>query len=81
MLTVMSQYNLKSHPELSLGAFCLLKGVYMRPWVKWLVKHKMKFVVYLVWLIVLPLFLLAYAGDAARDAMNELNDLKNFKGE
>lgn len=53
----------------------------MRPWVKWLVNHKMKFVVYLVWLAVLPLFLLAYAGDAARDAMNELADIKNFKGE
>lgn len=53
----------------------------MRPWVKWLVNHKMKFVVYLVWLVVLPLFLLTYAGDAARDAMRELNDIKNFKGE
>jgi hypothetical protein len=53
----------------------------MRHWVKWLVNHKMKFVVYLVWLLVLPLFLLAYAENAARDAMNELSDIKNYKGE
>lgn len=78
----MSQYNLKSHPELSLGDFLSLERSYMvRPWIKWLVNHKMKFVVYLVWLIVLPLFLLAYTENAAKDAMNELSDIKNYKGE
>jgi len=41
----------------------------------------MKFVVYTVWLIVLPLFLLAYAGEAAKDAMQELESIKNMKGE
>lgn len=51
----------------------------MRPWVKWLVNHNMKFVVYLIWLIVLPLFLLAYAGEAAKDALHELNDIHNLK--
>jgi hypothetical protein len=53
----------------------------MRPWVKWLVNHKMKFVVYLIWLVILPLFLLAYAGEAAKDAMRDLEEIKNMKGE
>ena len=51
----------------------------MRPWVKWLVNHNMKFVVYLVWLFVLPLFLLAYIENAAEDAMNEFNDIQKLK--
>lgn len=50
-----------------------------RPWVKWLVNHKMKFVVYLVWLLVLPLFLLVYVGEAAEDAMTELEAIRNLK--
>lgn len=50
----------------------------MRPWVKWLVNHNMKFVVYLAWLIVLPLFLLAYLENAAEDAMHELNDVQKL---
>jgi hypothetical protein len=51
----------------------------MRPWVKWCVNHNMKFVVYLVWLILLPLFLLAYAENAAGDAMYEFKDIRNLK--
>jgi hypothetical protein len=51
----------------------------MRPWVKWLVNHNMKPVIYLIWLVVLPLFLVAYAGEAAKDAMYELNDIRNLK--
>jgi hypothetical protein len=51
----------------------------MRPWVKWCVNHKMKFVVYLAWLLVLPLFLLAYAENAAADAMHEFKDIYNLK--
>ncbi len=39
----------------------------------------MKFVVYLVWLIILPLFLLAYAENAADDALAELNDIQKLK--
>ena len=53
----------------------------MQPWVKWLVNHKMKFVVYLVWVLVLPLFLVAYAGEAAKDAMQDFQAIKNMKGE
>lgn len=51
----------------------------MQPWVKWLVNHDMKFVVYIVWLLILPLFLLAYAENAAQDAMSELNDIQKLK--
>lgn len=53
----------------------------MRNWVKWCVNHKMKFVVYFVWLLVLPIYLLVYAPEAARDAMYDLNDIKKMKGE
>lgn len=52
-----------------------------RPWVKWLTNHKMKFVVYLVWLLVLPLFLLVYVDEAAKDAMTELKAIRDYKGE
>lgn len=51
----------------------------MQPWVKWLVNHDMKFVVYIVWLLILPLFLLAYVENAAQDAMSELNDIQKLK--
>jgi hypothetical protein len=51
----------------------------MQAWVKWLVNHNMKFMVYLVWLIVLPLFLLAYTENAIEDAASELKDIRNFK--
>ena len=51
----------------------------MQPWVKWLVNHEMKFVVYIIWLLILPLFLLAYAENAAQDAMSELNDIQKLK--
>jgi len=51
----------------------------MQPWVKWLVNHDMKFVVYIIWLLILPLFLLAYAENAAQDAMSELNDIQKLK--
>ncbi len=53
----------------------------MRSWVKWCVNHKMKFVVYLVWFLVLPLYMSNYVGDAAADAMRDLNDIKKMKGE
>ena len=50
-----------------------------QPWVKWCIDHNLKFLVYLVWLVILPLFLLAYAENAAEDAMHELNSIKNAK--
>jgi hypothetical protein len=50
-----------------------------KPWVKWCINNNLKFLVYLVWLIVLPFFLLAYIENAADDAMHELNSIKNAK--
>lgn len=50
-----------------------------KPWVKWCINHNMKFLVYLVWLLVLPLFLLAYIENAVEDAMHEFSSIKNAK--
>lgn len=50
-----------------------------KSWVKWCINHDLKFLVYLVWFLVLPLFLLAYAENAAEDAMHELSSIKNAK--
>jgi len=53
----------------------------LQPWVKWMIKHNLKFLVILVWLILLPLFWLAYLKQATEDAMYELNYIKNIKKE
>ena len=51
----------------------------MKPWVKWSIDHNMKFLVYLVWLIVLPLFLFAYIENAVEDATTEFKDIQKLK--
>jgi hypothetical protein len=51
----------------------------MQPWVKWLVNRNMKFIVFIVWLIALPAFLLAYIENAADDALHTLKEIKQFK--
>jgi hypothetical protein len=51
----------------------------MKPWVKWLVNHNMKFIVFLVWLIALPAFLLVYIENATEDALQQLKEIKQFK--
>jgi hypothetical protein len=53
----------------------------MRTWVKWLIKHNLKFIVYLVWLIILPAFWLVYLKQAKDDAFDELYYIKNIKKE
>jgi len=53
----------------------------MQPWVKWMIKHKLKFVVYFVWLFILPIFWLVYLQQATEDAMHELQYIKNIKKE
>jgi hypothetical protein len=50
-----------------------------KPWVKWCVNHNLKILVYLVWLLILPLFLLAYMENARDDALHEFNSIKNLK--
>jgi hypothetical protein len=51
----------------------------MQPWVKWLVNNNLKFLVYLVWFIALPAFLLAYFENAVDDALEALKEIKKFK--
>jgi hypothetical protein len=51
----------------------------MKPWVKWCINNNVKFLVYIVWLIALPAFLLAYTENAVQDAIVELNWIKNIK--
>lgn len=53
----------------------------MRSWVKWCLDHNAKFLVYLVWLLVLPLYWIVYLPDAAQDAIRDLKDIKQMKGE
>jgi hypothetical protein len=48
-------------------------------WIKWLVNNSMRFVVYFVWFLVLPLYLIAYAKDAASDASNDLKKIQKLK--
>lgn len=50
-----------------------------QPWVKWLINHNMKFVVYFVWFLVLPLFLFAYIENAVEDATKEFKDIQQLK--
>ena len=44
-------------------------------WVKWCINHDLKFIVYIVWLIILPVYL----KDARNDALQELEYIKNAK--
>jgi hypothetical protein len=53
----------------------------MRSWVKWCINHRAKFLVYLVWLIVLPLYWIVYLPEAAQDAIQDLKDINKMKGE
>ena len=39
----------------------------LRTWVVWLIAHRLKFVLFVLWLVSLPLHLLAYVPDAYHD--------------
>ena len=51
----------------------------MQPWVKCSIDHNMKFLVYLVWFLILPLFLFAYIENAVEDAAQEFKDIQKLK--
>ncbi len=53
----------------------------MRPWVKWCINHRVKFIVYLAWLIILPLYWIVYLPEAAKEAIRDLQDINKMKGE
>lgn len=51
----------------------------VRPWLKWCINHNLKFIVYVVWLFVVPLFWFVYLEEAMKDAVSELNYIKSLK--
>ncbi len=51
----------------------------LRPWAQWLVNHNLKIVLYIIWLIILPLFWFVYLGPAMQDAKESFDDLKSAK--
>lgn len=51
----------------------------LQPWVKWMIKHNLKFVVYFAWLFILPVFWLSYLTQATEDALYELKCINNIK--
>lgn len=51
----------------------------MRSWVKWLINHNLKFIVIILWFIILPIFWFAYIKQSMEDAIHELEQIKNAK--
>lgn len=51
----------------------------LRPWVQWLVDHNMKFVMYFIWLISLPLFWFNYLTEAMDDAEYVFDEIKSAR--
>lgn len=53
----------------------------MQPWVKWLIQHNLKFIVYLVWIATLPLYWLVYLKQSMEDALLDINSISKLKKE
>ncbi len=53
----------------------------MQPWVKWLIKNNLKFLVVLIWLVALPLYWLWYLKQSMEDAISDIESIKNIKKE
>lgn len=51
----------------------------LRPWAQWFVDRNLKVVLYLIWIIALPAFWIAYLGEAMDDAEYALNEIKQAK--
>ena len=51
----------------------------MQPWAKWCIDHNLKILIYLVWLIILPVFWFVYLKQSMEDALYELELIKNTK--
>lgn len=51
----------------------------LKSWIKWCINHDVKFVLYILWFLVLPSFLLAYTKEATTDAIYVLDYIKNTK--
>jgi hypothetical protein len=48
----------------------------LAPWFKYFVKNILKFILVIVWLIILPLYWLSYLKIAMQDAMYDLENTK-----
>lgn len=53
----------------------------MQSWVKWCIQHNLKFVVYFVWLLALPLYWLCYLKQSMEDAISDIKSIQNIKKE
>lgn len=55
----------------------------MYPWVKWLINNNLKFLVFAIWLLTIPLYFIARSVDwmrkSTQDAMDDLQDIKAAK--
>jgi hypothetical protein len=51
----------------------------MRNWVRWCLDHRMKFVLYMAVVLVLPVYFLRYVSDGWDDFKHELKQLKGLK--
>lgn len=51
----------------------------LKPWVVWLIAHRLKFVLFVFWLVSLPLHLLAYIPDAYQDWRYMLKEINRFQ--
>jgi ABC-type uncharacterized transport system permease subunit len=51
----------------------------IQPWVKWLIKHNLKFVVVITWFIILPAYWFVYIKQSMEDAIYDLEQIKNTK--
>lgn len=48
----------------------------LAPWVNWLIRHNLKFVVYFCMFVLLPCYWLAYTDEALRDFDQDLEQVK-----
>lgn len=48
----------------------------MKKWAEWLVVKRLDFVLYFIWLVILPIYWFRYMPEAMNDAVDELEEIK-----
>ncbi len=48
----------------------------MKKWAEWLVVKRLDFVLYFIWLVILPIYWFRYMPKAMDDAVDELEEIK-----
>lgn len=48
----------------------------MKKWAEWLVVRRLDFVLYFIWLVILPIYWFRYMPEAMDDAVDELEEIK-----